>query len=747
MRRSQGLSLAGPWRFRPDPERIGEHFRAQLDIPWGDDARWMEPGYDDSGWSTIAVPSCWQAEGHAYNGVAWYRRAVPAPQAAYAQPRYWLRFGGVDYFADTWFNGRYLGSHEGYFAAHQYEITDLIHEGDNLLAVRVDSPNDICAKERQVGQLKTLLKGALQRWDVNNPQINPGGIWEEVTLLATGAAAIDHLRVETSIRQLPPHEDLGREVPASAHVAIRVAGLRGEPAQAEAAVSIRFRGDLVKEVRLPLPAVSGLWTTTVSLELDAVHLWFPRDLGEPCFYEVEVVLRVDGHVSDRAVLPFGFRAIERRAGWETYLNGVRLFQRGANYLSDQLLSTMTPERYQVDLDRLVEAHLNTVHPFAVVERQDFYDQCDRRGLLVYQDFPMWLAMDNGGDLVRRATLQLRELIDQFGHHPSILVWNFGSQPSVANFLKLGAALTRAARELDPARIAHQANALLATGAEAPDPVNDFRWDLDTLRSFRDGHDWRTDTHNYRGWYEGDLSSVRATPLELIDLVSEYGAQALPSVRAVQEMIEPAGLFPPDRVKYARRLLQPEYQFRVIEPPATLEQFVADSQAYQARFIQSHTEFYRLHQFSPCNGAHYFCFNDCWPAITWSVVDYHRERKLGYFALQRAMAPLQVFLDLDWESGPLASLDAPLWVVNDLPRPYSELVVTWEVCKPDGARMAYGEAQGEVPALDKAQLGRLAWEPALGGRARITLALSQRGVTLAENEYKVEFAERRAASSR
>ena len=77
----------------------------------------------------------------------------------------------------------------------------------------------------------------------------------------------------------------------------------------------------------------------------------------------------------------------------------------------------------------------------------------------------------------------------------------------------------------------------------------------------------------------------------------------------------------------------------------LDQFIRDSQAYQARFIQFHTEYYRRHKFNPCNGAHLFCFNDCWPAITGSVIGYDRKPKEGFFALQRAMAPLQAFLEI------------------------------------------------------------------------------------------------------
>ncbi len=182
--------LGGRWRFRLDAAGLGEHFPEQLDTPWQHDARWMSPGHDDSGWAGITVPACWHAEGYDYNGVAWYRRSFDSPVDRSDARRAWLRFEGVDYFADAWLNDHYLGSHEGYFSAFQFEITPHLGSGRaNLLALRVDSPNDIRARERQAGQHKGLIKGALQRWDANNPDVNPGGIWNDIRLILTGPAA------------------------------------------------------------------------------------------------------------------------------------------------------------------------------------------------------------------------------------------------------------------------------------------------------------------------------------------------------------------------------------------------------------------------------------------------------------------------------------------------------------------------------------------------------------------------------
>jgi beta-mannosidase len=127
-------------------------------------------------------------------------------------------------------------------------------------------------------------------------------------------------------------------------------------------------------------------------------------------------------------------------------------------------------------------------------------------------------------------------------------------------------------------------------------------------------------------------------------------------------------------------MQPELQFRAVPDATGWQDLIAKSQAYQALVLKFHTEYYRRMKYEPCNGAVMFTFNDCWPAVTWSVVDYYRRPKQGYYALQQAFAPLHVMLN--WTAPLAATLGAPwqaeLFVVNDLPRAFPGLTAGWLV---------------------------------------------------------------------
>jgi beta-mannosidase len=674
MQQGRTVSLAGPWRFRTDPERLGDLTPADLVRTADDECAYYLPTYDDSDWQTIPVPGNWQQFGHDYNGVAWYRTRFVRPEMpndGIAR----LRFAGVDYYADVWLNGCYLGSHEGFFAPFTLDCTPWLAE-QNVLVVRVESPNDVRVKHAREHEQKTLIKGALQDWDVNNLDVNPGGIWGDVTFLLSGPQFIERVRADAD---LAAHPAQGAPGTGRAALALRLTLVNTLPAAVDAAVRLTlapatFTGETIAEegrIRLlPGPNVHTLW-----LQVPDAHLWWTWDQGRPDLYELTVTVGTGDVPSDSVTDRIGLRTVERRGeGWATYLNGRRLFWRGANYLSDQLLGTMTTERYAQDVRLLKEANMNMVRPFCVVEHPAFYAACDAAGLLVYQDFPMQWRMSNDSDLVRRATRQVEEMIALLANRPSVFLYCYGSEPGEANFKKLGMALAAASRAADPTRITHQAN-------EYPG-----HWEIMAERAH---YGWPVDLHFYSGWYPGtafgetmyDLAQF--TP-EHFEVVTEYGAQALPTQETLNAILPPEQQTWPPSPRALRTLkhhcMQPELQFRAVPDATGWQDLIAKSQAYQALVLKFHTEYYRRMKYEPCNGALMFTFNDCWPAVTWSVVDYYRRPKQGYYALQQAFAPLHIMLN--WTAPLAATLGAPwqaeLFVVNDLPRAFPGLTAGWLV---------------------------------------------------------------------
>jgi hypothetical protein len=117
------------WRFRTDPNADG-HLQ-----------KWFEAGHDDSAWETIGIESAWEEQGHAYDGVAWYRGSfdLPAKPECLAVE---IAFGGVDEIAWVWINGEYVGQHdlgtEGWDKPFALDVTRELKWGErNQITVRV----------------------------------------------------------------------------------------------------------------------------------------------------------------------------------------------------------------------------------------------------------------------------------------------------------------------------------------------------------------------------------------------------------------------------------------------------------------------------------------------------------------------------------------------------------------------------------------------------------------------------------
>ena len=265
------VSLSGSWKFRTDPDGMGDRYPDDAVAAYKEDCQFFDPGYDDRDWGEIAVPACWQAEGHDYNGAAWYRlRFDHRPGAGENVAR--LSFLGVDYFADVWLNGYFLGSHEGFFNHFEFDASRWIRAGENLLVVKVDSPNDTNLKVRPID--KTIVKGALDDWDCNDLTVNPGGIFADVRLLLSSDVYFGRVKAtplvdvaEGSARVMCRVEAVnttGRFLTVGLAAALEPTNFTGRATRVE------------RELVLPPgPSELDLW-----IDVAEPRLWWPWDLGE-----------------------------------------------------------------------------------------------------------------------------------------------------------------------------------------------------------------------------------------------------------------------------------------------------------------------------------------------------------------------------------------------------------------------------------------------------------------------------------
>ena len=626
------ISLNGEWLFQ----------RAEL-TP----ANLYDTSIPSTGWETITVPANWYLEGHDFSGAAWYRkdfRHYDTDESRVAT----LHFEGVDYFADVWLNGLYLGSHEGYFQPFDFDITKQLRQGDNALVVRVDSPIE---PPGSVWSLrKRLIKGVLNHhdtrpggaWTQRGQEGNTGGIWEGVSIALNNQLTLTELKLEPSVKENgKTNLQVGFIVNANANtnsyieITIAPKNFTGEAIVVEQEISLRPGKNRSVNLRVPI---------------DNPKLWWPKEYGPQNLYQVTVAAKAPtGLLQASQTENVGLRHIRKADDGSWHINHKRFFMRGTNYISSQWKAEMSAEKYEKDVMLMLDANINVARVHAHIESKRFYDACDRLGLLVWQDFPLQWGYSDSDEFLAEAESQTKDMVNAFFNHPSIIAWSMHNEPPWdADWMKylypdyrpgqnkaLDEKLFALVSKLDQSRYTHQHSA--------------------------------TAEHPWYGWYSETWQKYREQTDQ--PLVTEFGAQALPNLDSMKKIVGET-LWPVSdndwKVWEFHNFQKKEtFENAKIEKGENIEELIENTQHYQARLTQYAAESYRRQKYAPVGAAFQFMFVENWPSMNWGIVDYWREKKPGYDALKAGFQP--VLPSIDWVKEKYQrgeAINLPLWIVND-----------------------------------------------------------------------------------
>lgn len=410
------ISLDGTWQFKP-----GHHTDTITQFSIKDIAHW-----DD-----IHVPANWYLEGKDISGIAWYAKNFSLPVIPNSK-HVLLNFAGVDYMADVWLNGHYIGAHEGYFQAFQFDITNAMKAGaDNQLIVKVNSPLEKMGEDWSLH--KRYIKGIFGHhdtrpggaWTDRAQEKNTGGIWAPVTLEIHEAALIDNIKVIPQL-QLDQQSAI-----ADTSVQIDLQQATAMPAKIQVTLTPHnFPSTEVVTQEIEQTLKSGMNTIHMPVSVKNPELWWPWEQGKPNLYKLSVKVVANNQVIDSKTSIFGFREVRyNKAQNHWTINGQRLFLRGTNYIATQWLSEMTPERIAQDIALMKAANINIVRVHAHVTAADYYQQCDEAGLLNWQDFPLQWGYVDDKAFHQNATQQAWEMVNGLYNHPSIIAWSMINEPA------------------------------------------------------------------------------------------------------------------------------------------------------------------------------------------------------------------------------------------------------------------------------------------------------------------------------
>ena len=340
---------------------------------------------------------------------ATFRTKVTLP-AAYRGKTVWLRPEGINYRGEIYLNGRLATCTAGMFARNPVDVTEYVKAGEaNELVVKVrpvDHPGVPKPKswgaangewhnggDGEIGRDVTMLMCA--GWDFtfsDGVRDRNAGIWKDITFFATGDVRLDAPYVRTKLNADFSSADLTFEVDVhNAGFRLGLAKTRGRLVAEVEGTDIRFEQDLELfrgERR----------TVFLNAKMDRPRLWWPRNKGPQNLYTLKArFIDAKGRVSDETSVRFGVREVTsdqsgKDGARQFYVNRRKIFIRGTNWIPDARLQC-DDARMEKIMALVDESGVNLLRLWAggIAESDRFYELCDEKGLLVWQEF--WMTGD------------------------------------------------------------------------------------------------------------------------------------------------------------------------------------------------------------------------------------------------------------------------------------------------------------------------------------------------------------------
>lgn len=554
--------------------------------------------------------------------------------------RHFLKFHGLDTLATIRVNGEIKLQTKNMHRSYLLDISAALNSGDVKLEIDFEAP--LSNAEVQVRELGLYprpynMPYNYQRkmacsygWDWGPITIS-SGIWKPVELISFEKCALDKFAAITDI------ED------GKGSLKIK-ADLIGESDGIEFKVILKDGNSIVAE--------HSSATSEFKLDNLDVTLWQPRGRGAQKLYQVEFQLIDRGQVIQSISKSVGFRKVELDTSaigdgsngkhmFAIKVNGLRLWIRGANWIPDDPFPTrVTRARYEKRISDMLEVNINGIRVWGggIYESEDFYELCDREGIVVWQDFLFaCAAYPETKEMFKEVDAEVKEAAGRLGSHPSLVIWCGGNE-CIEGFQYWGWQPDLAGKPWgesfylktipDQLRLWDKTRPYI--------PGSPFSTHSDDVRSFDSGTNHIWDVWNELGYerYEQYQPAFAAEfgfngPGSWTMLANAIGESNLDS--RDPKLCDHQKAF--DGMEKIAAGLKREFA----NPPVAGHAWYFAAALDQARAVEVGLKHFRS-LYETCSGSILWQFNDMWPAISWAVTDYTGFRKLAWHAMKAAYQP-------------------------------------------------------------------------------------------------------------
>lgn len=587
-----------------------------------------------------------------------FTRTFDVDEELLAQQHIVLVCEGLDTLAEISINGTFLAKTDNMHRTWKFQAKKLLHPGKNeiqivfrsVLRFIEDYPYEAHKKINYIpcGSMKgnQLLRKAhsMFGWDWG-PQTIDAGIFRDIYLQGYSHARIEDIRI---------HQQHAKNVSVQTSITLS----ESVPGQKLCVELSEDGADKPLQTKLCKTNADGV--AAVDFVIENPKLWWPNDYGDQPLYIVRTtLLDEDGTSLESITRRIGLRTLtisQEKDEWGNEfafcVNGVKIFTRGGNYIPDDCLYTrITEKKLDYILESCRRAHFNCVRVWGggYYPSDAFYDLCDEKGLIVWQDLMyacnVYDVTDAFAENCRQETY---DNVRRLRHHASLGLWcgnneiesawdHWGDFQKETPYLRADyirlfeEVLPKAVQEADGETFYWHSSPSSGGCFDNPDDAN------------------RGDTHYWDVWHgQKQFTDYRKY---FFRFCSEFGFQSFPCAKTVNSFT-----LEDDRNIFSRVMESHQkndaangkmlyYLSENLRYPKDLTHLLYASQVLQGMAIKYGVDHWRRNR-GRCMGTLYWQINDNWPAPSWSSIDYFGRWKALHYMAQKFYAPHAVSMTLE-----------------------------------------------------------------------------------------------------
>ena len=579
-----------------------------------------------------------------------------------------LDFQGIDTYSSIYLNDSLIVTTDNMFIGKTVDIKKFAKLGKNKLYVKLYSPinkgvklhdslgydissfnaNDLAEIGKVEGnkRVSVFTRKAPYHygWDWG-PRLVTSGIWQPINIKTWNYFNIEDLYIRQ--KSLNESANLVAEIELESYLEI---------------------DEMISEIYVDNQKVStdliyinkGTNKIEIPFKIKDYELWWPNGMGNQNMYEIKVKLQSNNNFVTTSKR-IGLREInlvtsEDSIGNNFYfeVNKKPVFMKGVNYIpQDVFLNRVSDDKYEELLNSAVDANMNMIRVWGggIYENEIFYNLCDEKGLLVWQDFMFACAMYPGDeDFLKSVEQEAEYNVKRLRGHPSIALWcgnnevrsawkNWGWEKDVMENQspEIASVISKAYDDVFHKILPEVVNNLDTSTAYWPSsPGSTFSGGTESYTS-GDAHYWGV------WWGKEDFESYNQ---KVPRFMSEFGFQSFPEFSSVDKYTNESdySIYSEVMKSHQRSSIGnstiEDYMLRHYNKPKSFKGYLYVSQILQAYGMSIGMESHRRNK-GYSMGSLYWQLNDCWPVASWSSIDYFGKWKALHYSTKKAFQPVLI----------------------------------------------------------------------------------------------------------